>query len=224
MNTHETQLAALLSYYNARAAEFERIYHRDDATAQAELAEIRSALRTAVTARTVLEVACGTGYWTEVIADVADGTVATDLSPDMLEIAQKKEWPTERVRFQIADAYDLGGVEGVFTAGVAAFWLSHVPRRRLVQFLDQLHARLLPESVMFLADNVYVPGLGGDLIVDPEIQDTFKSRSLEDGSTHVVLKNYFSQAELEWFLVGHRDIAVTIGQRFWWASYRTRTT
>ena len=141
MNTHETQLAALLSYYNARAAELERIYHRDDATAQAELAEIRSALRTAVTARAVLEVACGTGYWTEVIADVADGIVATDLSPDMLGIARKKEWLTDRVRFQIADAYDLGGAEGVFTAGVAAFWLSHVPRRRLVQFLGQLHAR-----------------------------------------------------------------------------------
>ena len=45
------------------------------------------------------------------------------------------------------------------------------------------------ETIVFVADNVYVPGIGGELVRKSSSADTFKLRELGDGSKHEVLKN-----------------------------------
>jgi methylase of polypeptide subunit release factors len=39
---------------------------------------------------TVAEFGCGSGFYTQVLADKADGVVATDLSPGMLALAKER--------------------------------------------------------------------------------------------------------------------------------------
>ena len=56
----------LATYYALRAAEYERVYAKPER--QAELAVVKARMRKMFTGRRVLELACGTGYWTEVIA------------------------------------------------------------------------------------------------------------------------------------------------------------
>jgi hypothetical protein len=48
-----------------------------------------------------------------------------------------------------------------------------------------------------MADNRYVPGIGGQLITKLGIEDTFKLREGSDGSKHEVLKNYYDRDVLE---------------------------
>ena len=53
-------------YYSKRAAEYEQIYDKPER--QHELEWLRHRIPDALRDRTVLEVACGTGYWTQFIA------------------------------------------------------------------------------------------------------------------------------------------------------------
>lgn len=208
----------LVEYYSQRAPDYEQIWRRNDPARQAEQSALASAMQEAFPNCRVLEVACGTGYWTRLVAVVAEHIVAVDLSPAMLSLARQKQ--IERADFREADAYELGSLPGPFNGGLAAFWFSHIPRQRLPEFLDGFHRQLSPDAWVVLADNVYVPGVGGELVTHPGTADTFKRRQQADGSAIDVLKNYYSAEELEDILRPRATgLQITIGKSFWWAVY-----
>ena len=212
--------ANLRRYYDQRAPEYEQIYLPRDKQHGRELGELSRELRDALRGRRVLEVACGTGYWTACAAGVAVRVTATDASLAMLAEAREKSLPAN-VELLARDAYDLHDLPADFDGGLAMFWLSHVPRARLRAFLDGFHARLGPGAVVYLADNVYLPGLGGELLPPDAAGDTYKLRRLSDGGRHRVLKNYFSTEELRTLLApGTSDLVVRAGSCFWSARYR----
>src|SRR6185369_2885282 len=113
----------LVDYYSRRAREYESIYRREDPIRQSEQQAILEALRRLFRGRRVLEVACGTGYWTCSLAEVVDHLCATDASSETLALARAKPFPPAKVDFHVADAYVLGTVPGTFTGGFANFWL-----------------------------------------------------------------------------------------------------
>src|SRR5712671_4187584 len=214
--------ANLRRYYDQRAPEYEQIYLPRDKRHGEELGELSRELREALRRRWVLEVACGTGFWTACAAQVALRVTATDASLSMLAAAREKGLPPT-VDLLRRDAYDLADLPSGFDGGLAMFWLSHVPRARLRAFLHGFHARLEPGAAVYLADNVYLPGVGGELLPADEAGDTYKLRRLSDGGGYRVLKNYFSSEELRDLLApGTSDLAVRAGTHFWSATYRTR--
>jgi demethylmenaquinone methyltransferase/2-methoxy-6-polyprenyl-1,4-benzoquinol methylase len=90
----------LEAYYAKRAREYERIY--DKAERQDELAWLRGRLPALFEGRRVLEIACGTGYWTQFIARNAVHVNACDINESVLEIAREKPIPKGRVTFASA--------------------------------------------------------------------------------------------------------------------------
>lgn len=210
----------LTEYYNRRAPEYEQIWFRDDPVRQREQGAIVAEMQRLLRDRRVLEVACGTGFWTQFVAEVAEFICAIDLSQDSLQRAGTKALPPAKVEFREADAYDLAPVAGSFNAGLANFWFSHIPKSRMDRFLSGFHARLGGGAHIFMADNVYVPGLGGELVRRHGAEDTFKVRRLADGSTHEVLKNYYDVEQLK-AIFGPRSAALNVhlGECFWWVSY-----
>src|SRR6185369_11802148 len=141
--------ADLLEYYRRRAAEYEGVYAKPER--QADLARLREILPQRLAGRRILEVACGTGYWTALVARTAGAVVATDAAREPLDLARAKA-QVEAVRFETADAYSLPAQLGVFDGALAAFWWSHVPGRRIPEFLESLHARLEPGARVLLLD------------------------------------------------------------------------
>jgi SAM-dependent methyltransferase len=209
----------LEQYYDRRAPEYEQIYHRDDPIWQKELGEIAFALKRVMENKQLLEIACGTGYWTAIATETVQSVTAIDISEQMLAIARSKNLPN--ATFMLADAYSLESVKGCFDAGLANFWLSHVPKAQLSNFLRALHKKLKANSVIFMADNIYVPGLGGELIAKPNCKDTFKVRLLADGSKHEVLKNYYTKDELCRLLKPFgSELKINAGIYFWWLCYK----
>lgn len=213
----------LATYYGLRASEHEQIYQRDDSVRQREQAAIAQSMMAILRGRRVLEVACGTGYWTQFVANVAKHVVAIDVSFEMLEMARAKNMPADKVKFVQADAYKLDMVAGTFDACLANFWFSHVPKARVHEFLESLRKKLVSGSAVFMADNVYMPGVGGELITRVGSEDTFKIRKLSNtGSNHLVLKNYYDEKELQAiFSPRARELEVHVSKCFWWLSYKT---
>ena len=71
---------SLAGYYARRAKEYERIYAKPER--QTDLAKLRSILQPAFAGANVLELACGTGYWTAVMATSAASVLATDINEE----------------------------------------------------------------------------------------------------------------------------------------------
>jgi SAM-dependent methyltransferase len=212
--------SGLVHYYSRRAAVYDEMWHRDEPERLAEQALIANALKSCFAKRRVLEIACGTGFWTGFVAEVAEHICAVDASPEMLALARSKGLPEGRVRLREGDAYALDAIPGSFNGGLANFWFSHVPRARVGDFLRGFHRRLEPGAVVFMADNVYLPGVGGELVTRPGMQDTFKLRELSDGKKYEVLKNYYDAEQLRTILSPiSTALNIQIGQHFWWVNY-----
>jgi demethylmenaquinone methyltransferase/2-methoxy-6-polyprenyl-1,4-benzoquinol methylase len=180
-------------YYAQRAAHYERVYAQPER--QDELRAIEAALPAVFAGRRVLEIACGTGWWTSHGARDAAFWLATDAQPETLAVARAKPVPPA-VRFATADAYSLAelGAER-FDAAFAGCWWSHVPLARLRAWLDTLHARLLPGARVLMLDNSFVQTRSTPISRADAEGNTYQLRTLDDGSQHEVLKNFPSAAE-----------------------------
>jgi demethylmenaquinone methyltransferase/2-methoxy-6-polyprenyl-1,4-benzoquinol methylase len=210
----------MIDYYSKRANEYERIYQKPER--QADLGWLKEILRRELTGHRVLELACGTGSWTEAIAGTAAWVHATDASNEVLEIARSKQLDPAKVTFAHGDAYHPLPATHPFTAGFAGFWWSHVPKLQLPGFLESFHAALSPGSRVVFADNIFVTGSSTPLSRHDDEGNTYQLRLLSDGSRHEVLKNFPSVEELREVIAPFSgDIEVLTSDYFWCASYRT---
>lgn len=186
--------AALRHYYAARAHEYELVYAKPER--QADLRRLEKLLPHMLAGRQILELACGTGYWTQFLVRKANSILAIDATPETLQLAAEKHLPAERVHFRVADIYALPNDLGLFDGAFAGFWWSHVPMRDHARFLRSLNQRLLPGAKVVLLDNLFVAGSSTPIAHQDEDGNTYQRRQLDDGSEHVVLKNFPAEAEL----------------------------
>ncbi len=184
----------LSDFYRRRASEYEAIYAKPER--QADLRVLEKLIPERMAGRRVLEVACGTGYWTVLVARTASSLVATDAVEEPMKIAQAKDYGGHAVRFQRADAYALAPALGRFDAALAVFWWSHVPRGRIGAFLASLHARLERGARVLFMDNRYVEGSSTPIAERDAEGNTFQVRRLADGSENRVMKNFPAEAEV----------------------------
>jgi demethylmenaquinone methyltransferase/2-methoxy-6-polyprenyl-1,4-benzoquinol methylase len=204
----------LIDYYSRRVPEYEEIYRLPER--QVDLRALAAFLPGLVAGRDVLEIACGTGYWTERMTPAARSWLATDLSAEMLDAARGKSYPSGRVRFAQADAYALESLPGRFDALVSGFLWSHLPRTELPALTAALARRLQPGARMVFFDNRYVAGSSSPMSRYDQDGNTWQRRQLRDGSSFEVIKNFPTAGEL---LAAGRAIggaATVIELRYFW--------
>lgn len=209
------------AYYAARAPYYDAVYAKPER--QADIAFLQRHLPDRLRGREVLEVACGTGYWTQHLAPVVARLVATDLTAEPLAFARLRP-QVEQVSFRQLDAYALPDDLGRFDGAFAGLWFSHVPIASRGAFLASLHARLKPGARVVFIDNNAVQ-LRDFPITETDAQgNTYQHRPLRDGSTHRVLKNFPTEAEM---LALVADVAVHAAWRdldnFWCFEYELAT-
>jgi len=204
-------------YYAARAPEYDRVYAKPER--QEDLRAIEAWLPARFGGRRVLELACGTGWWTRFIAPVAACVVAVDAAPETLAIARER-LAGLRVELRVGDAYDPPRSAPPCDAAFAGFWLSHVPRARLDAFVQPLHAVLRPGATIVFLDNRWVEGSSTPIAERDAAGDTWQLRRLDDGTTHRVLKNFPAEGELRALL--KRDAArveYVVWRHYWALAY-----
>jgi ubiquinone/menaquinone biosynthesis C-methylase UbiE len=184
----------LQRYYERRAGEYEKIYDKPER--QHELEWLRHRIPELLRDRTVLEVACGTGYWTQFIARAAEKVHACDINESVLEIAREKPIPRDRVSFFKADAVSLDGVPAGCDAAFAGFWWSHVRKSELDKFVRNLAAKLSPGASVVILDNTYFEGSSTAISRRDREGNTYQLRHLANGEEHEVLKNFPTAQEL----------------------------
>lgn len=184
----------LVDYYRRRAGEYEAFYAKPER--QADLAVLHRHIPERMAGRRVLEIACGTGYWTVLVARTAQSVLATDAIDEPMQFAAAKDYGGADVRFGRADAYALGENLGRFDAALAVFWWSHIPLGRIAAFLASLHRRLEPGARVLFMDNRYIDGSSMPIAERDAEGNTYQLRPLSDGSENRVLKNFPTEREL----------------------------
>jgi SAM-dependent methyltransferase len=216
--TQQATAETMREYYARRAAYYERVYFKPER--QPDLRAMEAWLAGPFAGRTVLEIACGTGWWTPHGARDAQSWLATDLNPETMALARIKALPAS-VRFAEVDAYTLDGLGTPnFGGAFAGCWWSHVPLARLAPWLALLHARLDRGARVVFLDNAYVPGNSTPLSRRDAEGNTYQQRTLDDGTAHEVLKNFPTRDEAIARLGPRaRDVEWIAHPHYWVLSY-----
>jgi len=211
----------LRAYYAARAGEYDDWYLRRGRYSHGALADVawEADLDTATLwldrlpiSGEIVELAAGTGWWSPLLAQKGQ-----------LSIYDAVEEPLDRARdrllahglaahIHVRDAWQEPDrqVDALF----CGFWLSHVPRSRLAEFLAICRAWLKPGGTFAFIDSRLDPD--SSATDHPAPADDMSLRKLDDGREFFIPKIYYAPEELQAALLeaGFRDAKVETTPRF----------
>lgn len=199
----ESTLEEMIAYYRARAAEYDEWFYRQgrfdrgsaaNARWFAEVETVFAALDALRPTGDVLELASGTGIWTERLIRTARTVTAVDASPEMIALNRAKV-SHNAVSYVRADLFAWAPAR-TYDAVVCTFWLSHIPHERLAAFLAVVATALRPGGTVFVVDGQREPlGTAADQRL-PEGEAQVMTRRLNDGRAFQIVKNFHDPATL----------------------------
>jgi SAM-dependent methyltransferase len=211
-------MSEMAKYYAERAQEYERIYAKPER--QVELEALRELSARYFSGLTVVELACGTGYWTAAIAPTCKSVVGIDINQEVLDIAAMKPYARDKVQFVCADLYQQPDLPGPFDGALAAHWWSHVDVRETARFLEVFHQSLQSGCKIMLLDNMFAPGSSTPISRSDAHGNSYQQRVLDDGTRYEVLKNFPTAAIFARLLDGiATQVQFTPLQYYWHLSY-----
>lgn len=193
--------SALRDYYAARAGEYDDWYLRRgryshgpqaDAAWSAEIDEAARWLASLPLRGAIVELAAGTGWWSPLLA--RRGRLSLyDANAEPLAIASDRLTGMGlSARAEVRDAWTEPDrqVDALFMG----FWLSHVPRARLGEFLSICRRWLKPGGVLAFIDSRLDPE--SSATDHPTPQDDLSTRRLNDGREFTITKIFWQPQEL----------------------------
>lgn len=201
----EALLIEQADYYRARAPEYDDWWQRvgrydrgTEATARwrDEVAQVEAALFGAQLTGDVLELACGTGWWTERLARTAHSLTCIDASPETIEANQARLRAAGLAlpRYEIVDLFAWTPT-AQYDAVFFSFWLSHVPLDQFAPFWAKVASALKPGGRAFLIDSLPDETSTANNHRMPD-SDGVQERRLNDGRTFRIVKLFHEPAEL----------------------------
>ncbi len=207
----------LVSYYKDRATEYEKIYLKPER--QNDLQKATTILQSLFSQKTVFEIACGTGYWTEKIAETATSIYAIDINKSVIDIAENKHYKT-KVIFELADIYNFS-LDKKYESAFGGFIWSHIPLQGLDKFITKIKDVVTSDGTIVFMDNHYIEGSNHTITKTDQQGNTYQTRKLKNGTSHLVLKNFPTQ---EFIFSKLSSIATEINfvnlTYFWIVSFR----
>lgn len=200
----EGLLASQLAYYRARASEYDTWflrqgrYDRGEAHAQrwfGEVAQLECALTDFSPHGDILELACGTGWWTERLSEYGTSLTAVDASPEAIAL-NRERLPSKHITYVQADLF-AWEPERTFDTVFFSFWLSHVPPERFEGFWSLVRRCLKPGGRVFFIDSSYAPEATArdHTLNNPDAVSV--TRRLGDGRTFEIVKVFYEPEPLE---------------------------
>ena len=177
---------SMVDYYEARAPEYDDWYLRrgryargaiHDAAWHAELDSAGRWLDALPWAGEIVELAAGTGWWSPLLASRGELSLY-DASPAALDRARERLVAHNlRAHLHVRDAW--AEPDRAVDALFMGFWLSHVPRERLADFLALAHRWLKPGGRLAAIDSL--PDSASGAADHAEPADDLAVRRLADG-------------------------------------------
>ena len=210
MNDAPEILADQIAYYRARAAEYDDWWFRRGRFDRG--AELNAAWRSDTDAveaaaieflererpRTALELACGTGLFTRILAPRVERLVAVDASSEVLAINRARVTGDKlgnNVEYIEADLFNWSP-PGRFDLVFMSFWLSHVPDARFAGFWKWISTALAEDGAAFVIDSAHDPTSTAVDHAPPDANAGIVTRKLTDGREFRIVKIFHRPDDL----------------------------
>lgn len=210
----------VIAYYDSIAAHYDNTAAEVADEQLEDLDEAREQISTLLAGHRILELGCGSGAWTEVLAETAGSIVATDASAAMLELAQMHGEDLDNVEYRLMDALalpaDLGTGDDKFTAVFLGGLWAHLTRKQQDDLLQTLKKRLGKDVLLVLFDDNYVEGESAVTVRTDLLGNTHEFQLDADGKQHELVKNYPTDSALRKRVgVAGREIRVARWEFYW---------
>lgn len=193
-----------VEYYQARATEYDEWFFREGRYDRGpehrarwfrEVAIVEAALQKALPSGEVLELACGTGLWTQHLVKQHSRVVAIDASAEAIGINRERV-DSDVVEYIVTDLFNWTPPANRFDAVFFGFWLSHVPPGHFDTFWATVRAALKPDGRVFFVDSLLEQTSTArdhdQLDKSGEVR-----RRLNDGREFTVVKMFYEPAHLQ---------------------------
>jgi len=198
-----------IAYYRARAQEYDEWFYRQGSYDRGEALNqqwqqeaqiVRDQLLDTPTIPHIVEMAGGTGIWTQELIKISDHVTVLDASPEMIEINRAKV-QSDKATYQLVDLFQWQPEQPVDMV-FFGFWLSHVPKEKLSPFLTMVHRALKPNGRLFFVDSQKVQ-TGTSTRQNIKTTNDIQKRVLNDGSEFEIIKIYYDHNDLTQVLNAH---------------------
>lgn len=211
----------LTQYYAVNADNYDQIYAEE--ARFDDLDDLQEMVAELFQDQKVLELGCGTAYWTDLISEVAESVYATDISQQMLDLAETRGLDDEVVTFGLLDAFNLpDGMEGQYSAVFIGNLWRHVRREEQEKYLKTLRAKLGKDVLLVVLDESAVEGETVIARTDSD-GNTYEFLTADDGQRYEVLRNYLTDSTLRKRFANHaRQIRIERLQFYFLLSCRLK--
>ncbi|HET8908399.1 MAG TPA: methyltransferase domain-containing protein [Ktedonobacterales bacterium] len=194
-----------IAYYRQRASEYDEWFLRQGRYDRgpelnsrwfAEVEQVAQALDAFAPSGDVLELASGTGLWTQRLARAARSVTAVDSSPEVHAISRERLGAgSAGVRYVVADLFQWQP-DRQYDTIFFSFWLSHVPPERLAAFWSLVRSALAPDGRVFLLDGLYdeTSTANDHQLEGPDAHAV--TRRLNDGEVYRIVKVFYRPDDL----------------------------
>lgn len=198
-----------LTYYRLGAREYDEANHKllagggeDGETRRLAYRRTSEIFADLATGRDVLEVAGGTGVYTQLLARCAGQLTVVDASPESLALSRVANLDASaNIEYVVSDVFTWNPPRR-FEIVVFAFWLSHVPIARFDEFWRLVDSFLAPGGTVIFLDAEALPdwsrsGEPAESFFSEEREGSEVSvRSLADGSKFRIVRILWDRREL----------------------------
>ena len=193
-----------IAYYQSRASEYDEWFFRQGRYDRGtevnqqwfqEVEQVRSSLNQFKPDGKVLELACGTGLWTQQLLSHAQHITAVDAVSEVLELNQQR-LQSSKVKYVQANIFNWQPEEQ-YDVVFFSFWLSHVPSQYFESFWQMVSRALKSGGRVFFVDSKYEPTSTAQDHHLGEAQAGTVKRRLNDGREYQIVKIFYEREQLE---------------------------
>ena len=194
----EQTIQEQIAYYKARAKEYDEWFYRIGRYDRGleinqrwfdEVAALKNVVQQVGTVDSILELACGTGIWTQELLKIGKQVTAIDASQEMIEINQHKITACN-VEYRQLDLFSWQP-DKQYDLVFFSFWLSHIPPAKVDEFLSKVYDSVLPKGKVMIIDSYFeITSSAKDHPLQNK-NEIYQKRKLNDEREFQIFKIYY---------------------------------
>ena len=193
-----------IDYYRARASEYDEWFYRIGRYDRGEEIKerwfnevnvLKQALQQVGQVEETLELASGTGIWTQELLNIGKKITAIDASEEVIEINRSK-LNSPNVEYRQIDLF-AWEPDAEYDLVFFSHWLSHVPPELLDLFLTKVYKSVRVGGQVFIIDSRFehTSTANNHILIDDG--SIYKNRKLNDGREFQIVKIFYQPDELK---------------------------